>query len=167
MLKDLRQVAVEIREDMNCMEWVKAFLMYRVFFSAKRREFVSDYQEKGPSLNLPWHFFSIFLLFSATLLLKEYIILVVYDMYLYIQHLQDICVLLLSRMGSCPVLLWHVSSSVWGNERFHFAYNLTFDIWSVHVSSWFFRHLRCAQKPCSWHVDSLQMHTACAIVCAD
>lgn len=64
--------------------------MYTICIIAKRSEVVSDYQERKLSFNLT--FYSLSLLLSATSLLKEYTALLVYDVHIYLQHLQAIYV---------------------------------------------------------------------------
>lgn len=125
--------------------------MYRVFITAKRREFVSDYQERGPSLNLSWHFF----LFSFSFLLLSSWRNKGYCLCMICTSTSSICKLFMCaahRMGSCPVPLHGVSNSAWGK----ISLCLQADIW--HIEGVHRSHAH--DMP-----GSLQMHTVCAIVC--
>ena len=145
--------------------------LFIIFIIAKRRsKVVSDYQERKLSLNLSWHFFlfpsspdnffSFLLAFCYFLLEGICCIACVWCAHLPPAFASYLCVLLLNRMGSCPVCLHNTSSSVWTSETLVFSYKMVFEIWSLRVSS-------CFRSICkSTHMSSAhgmsktsQMHT--------
>lgn len=85
---------------------VQAFMTQKIFLIAKRKgKILSDYRERKMSCDI---FFLFPFAFCYILLEKMYecIVLLVYDMHIYLQHLQDICV-------CCRSIAWAVAQYFW------------------------------------------------------
>lgn len=117
----------------------------KIFLIAKRKgKILSDYWERKLSLNLLWHLFLVpfcFLLHPSWRNVWMHCTACVWYAYLPPALARYLCVLPFNSMGSCPVFLNNATSFARTNERFHFSYKVTLEIWSFPIAS-FLRHLQ-------------------------